>query len=309
MDLERLHEIEMIDPTPLPPWRPEAFSKIEIEPDKEIAMERAEAARSASDVVVYSDASGRQSHLSAAAKTFNDSTETTAESLQIQFGPMDRWSVHAAELLETLYAINIVNKAVLQRWRLTGLHTRTATILSNSMSALQAVQNPKTKSGQQIIYAILQSAKDTKSHGIAIRLQWIPGHCEAPGNDTADQLAKEAAVPGNTHSFAPLLSHEKAFIQRGIYAQWEKEWNESRTGSQLRRIDHTLPAKYTRRLYGQLPRNQAYLLTNANGTLLISHICKGIPLPRRRPVRVRRAREHHSCFVGLPGSEKFTERR
>ena len=44
MDLERLREIEIIDPIPLPPWRSEAFSKIEIEPDKEIAIKRAEAA-------------------------------------------------------------------------------------------------------------------------------------------------------------------------------------------------------------------------------------------------------------------------
>ena len=98
-------------------------------------------------------------------------------------------------------------------------------------------------------------------HGIAIRLQWMPGYCEEPGNDTADQLAREAAVPGKTHIFAPLLSREKAFIRRGIYAQWEKEWKESRSGSHLQRVDHSLPANYTRRLYGPLPRNRANLLT------------------------------------------------
>ncbi|KAJ5309348.1 uncharacterized protein N7443_001809 [Penicillium atrosanguineum] len=195
---------------------------IEIEPDKEIAIERAETARSASDIVVYSNASERQGHLGAAATTLNDSTGT-ADFLQIQVGPMDRWSVHAAELVGILYAINIINKAALQRWRLAGLHTRTATILSDSMSALQAIQNPKIKSAQQIIFAILESAKNTKSNDIAIRLQWMPGHCEEPGNDTADQLAREAAVPGKTYPFAPLLSREKAFIRRGIYAQWEKE--------------------------------------------------------------------------------------
>ena len=114
MDLERLREIEMIDPTQLPPWRSEAFSKIEIEPDKEIAIERAEAARSTSDIVVYSDASGRQGHLDAAATTLNDSTGM-AELLQIQVGPIDRWSVYAAELVGILYAVNIINKATLQR--------------------------------------------------------------------------------------------------------------------------------------------------------------------------------------------------
>ncbi|CEJ62546.1 Putative Transposon I factor (Fragment) [Penicillium brasilianum] len=38
MSPERLNELEMIDLTPLPPWRTEAFSNIEIEPDKEIAI-------------------------------------------------------------------------------------------------------------------------------------------------------------------------------------------------------------------------------------------------------------------------------
>lgn len=52
-------------------------------------MERAKAARSKSDGVVYSDASGRQGHLGAAATALNNSLETT-ESLQIQVGPIDR---------------------------------------------------------------------------------------------------------------------------------------------------------------------------------------------------------------------------
>lgn len=74
MSLERLHELEMIDPTPLPPWRTETFSTIEIGPDREIAIERAETARSKSDVVVYSDTSGHHGHLGAAAIGFNSSS-------------------------------------------------------------------------------------------------------------------------------------------------------------------------------------------------------------------------------------------
>jgi hypothetical protein len=63
---------------------------IEIKPDREIAMERVKATRSKSDVVVYSDASGRQGHLGATATAPNDSLETT-EGVQIQIGPTDRW--------------------------------------------------------------------------------------------------------------------------------------------------------------------------------------------------------------------------
>lgn len=260
MSPERLHELEMIDPTPLPPWRAEPFSKIEIEPDREIAMERAEQARSNSDIVIYSDASGRQGHLGAAAVALDDSLEMT-EKIQIQVGPMERWSVHAAELIGILYAINIINKIALQRRRSTDARVRSTTILSDSMSAIQAIQNPGNKSGQQIIHAILRAAANTRTHGIAVRLQWMPGHCETPGNDTADQLAKEAATPGKTHPFSPLLSRERAHIRKGIHTQWEREWKESRKGGHLRVIDNALPAKYTRGLYGSLPRNRAYLLT------------------------------------------------
>jgi ribonuclease HI len=260
MNLERLREIEMIDPTPLPPWRPEVFSKIEIEPDREAAIEKADITRTISDMVIYSDASGRQGHLGAAAAATNEIQQTT-DRVQIQVGSIDRWSVHAAELIGILYAINIINQIAVRRWRASRSRVRSATIFSDSISALQAIQNPGNKSGQQIIHAILQAAKNTKTHGTAIRLQWIPGHCEISGNDIADRLAKEAAVPGKSHPFSPLISRERACIRQGIHAQWEREWKESKTGSHLRQIDNTLPAKYTRRLYGTLPRNRAYLLT------------------------------------------------
>jgi hypothetical protein len=94
-----------------------------------------------------------------------------------------------------------------------------------------------------------------------IRLQWIPGHCKMPSNDTANLLAKDAAIPGKTHPFCLLLSRERAHIRQGIHAQWKNEWNELSTRPHLRQIDDTLPAKYIRRLYGSLPRNRAYLLT------------------------------------------------
>ena len=57
------------------------------------------------------------------------------------------------------------------------------------------------------------------------------------------------------------VSRERAHIRKGIYTQWKSEWKDSRNGSHLRKIDNALPANYTRQLYGNLPRNRAYLLT------------------------------------------------
>jgi hypothetical protein len=51
MNLERLQGIEMIDPTRLPPWRQETFSLMEIQPGREMAVEKAEAVWSTSDIV------------------------------------------------------------------------------------------------------------------------------------------------------------------------------------------------------------------------------------------------------------------
>lgn len=71
MDLQRLNELETIDPQPLPPWHLDPFVEIEVGSDREVAGEQAEAVRSTSDIVVYSDASGRDGHLGAAIVALN----------------------------------------------------------------------------------------------------------------------------------------------------------------------------------------------------------------------------------------------
>ena len=100
-----------------------------------------------------------------------------------------------------------------------------------------------------------------KARGLPLRLQWVPGHCNNPGNDTADQLAKEAIGPNGAHPFRRPLSREKRFIQDQIRQQWEQEWKSSKKGGHPRQIDIALPSIHTRRMYGSLPRNRAYLLT------------------------------------------------
>lgn len=223
-------------------------------------MERAETVRPKSDVIVYSDAYGWQGHLGAAVVALDDNLEVV-ESQQIQIGSMDRWSVHVAELIGIFNAISSVYKLSNQCRGTTNARAVSATILCDSRSALQAIQNPGNKSEQTIIHAILEAATEVQTNGIALCLQWVSGHCDNPANDAADRLAKDAASLGKTHPFRPLLTRKKAFIRDNIRAQWEQEWKPSTKDGHLRRIDSNLPATYTRRLYGSLPRNRAYLLT------------------------------------------------
>jgi hypothetical protein len=147
MDVDRLNELEMIDPRPLPPWRIEAFAEIKIETDQEVAKERAETVQLTPDIVVYSDASGRDGHLGAAAVALGNDQEII-ESRQVQVGPMKHWLIHVTELIGIFYTISTVFKMFHQHSSNTGSRSTTVIILYNSKSALQAIQNVKNVSGQ-----------------------------------------------------------------------------------------------------------------------------------------------------------------
>ena len=262
--------------------------EIEIEPDREKAQAESLIRQAAPGITVYSDTSGQQDNLGAAAVAL-DKDNNIIQSQQICVRSMEYWSVYAAELMAIYYAVSLVLQSAMTNNNSITQHEPT-TILSDSMSALQAIANLRNKSGQHIIQAITHSARELDVLGIPLHLQWVPGHCGDPGNKAADQLAKEAVSPNKKHPFQHLLSREKGFIRHRIQKQWENKWRTSPKGGHLRRIDKNLPSIHTRRLYGPLPRNRAYLLTQlrTGHSWLATH------------AKLHRFRDDDKCECGAP---------
>jgi len=177
-----------------------------------------------------------------------DQNQKITRSRQISVGPTTHWSIHAAELIGIHQAIGMIADQVSGGQMGNHPQGQTLTILSDSQSALLAIARPSNTSGQHIVHSILGAAGSLTAHSIRLRLQWIPGHSDNPGNDAADRMAKAAVGSDEPHQFRHLASQQKRANEDKIVTEWENAWKSSEKGGHLRKIDTMLPSPRTRRL-------------------------------------------------------------
>jgi hypothetical protein len=83
------------------------------------------------------------------------------------------------------------------------------------------------------------------SKGNRTSSQWIRGHCDNPGNDVAERLARTRQAWAKHTPFV-LRWQGRGRLSHSILSQWEREWKAFTEGGQLRKTDSTLPAAYTK---------------------------------------------------------------
>jgi hypothetical protein len=73
-------------------------------------------------------------------------------------------------------------------------------ILTDSQAALSRIQHNESGPGQTWESAIIQNSIEILIQNIQLDYRWVRGHAGIEGNETADQFAKDAAVPENEES-------------------------------------------------------------------------------------------------------------
>lgn len=93
-------------------------------------------------------------------------------------------------------------------------------IYSDSQAAILRHNSTNDKPGQSWVARSIAAAKILNERGIKVTLEWVPGHCDIPGNIEADRLAKIAAAEPPDDNFPTSL----AYITQLTMEMKNEEW-------------------------------------------------------------------------------------
>ena len=106
-----------------------------------------------------------------------------------------------------------------------GLNRKEVIIYSDNQAALLRHSSFSDRSGQQWVYRSIQAAKKLEENGVTVSLEWVPGHCDIPGNTEVDGLAKDAALEPPDPYYTTSLAH----ILEQVSNKRKEEWMDNLT--------------------------------------------------------------------------------
>ena len=271
----------------------EILADIHINVDRQKAIQEANAI---TGLAVYSDGSGLNERIGAAAVLLLNGTELST--LRYNLGSETEHTVYEAEILAVILALHILTK--IQR------NLRTVTIGVDNQAVLLGLKNQKSKPGHYLLDKVHDALEDfqvkqarNRGHTVIgyrmgnsrsrlengsigwrewnlkkwckVKFVWTPGHEEIEGNEKADEEAKIAATTGSSPRWnlptfirrkdLPIsISATRQTLKSEMKKRWKSEWKVSHRHPNSSNIDRTLPSDNFMHIIGQLRRPQASIL-------------------------------------------------
>lgn len=216
----------------------------------------------AESLCIFTDRSGYEGGIgTSAVATDNKGQEHVRKK---HLGSALHHTVFEGEVVGLILALNIIRSIP---------RTRSVTILADNQVAITAPSKPKCQPGRYLLDTFndeLAKLKKTKPY-LQVHITWIPGHENVDGNERADKAAKEAAEGDTTPLKRCILNLDKelptsiaalkAMRKKQAALEWVSSWKESPRAEKLKRFDRAPPVKRVLKLYADLPRREASLVT------------------------------------------------
>ena len=214
-----------------------------------------------SDFKVFSDGSGLNNGIGAAAVLYSKNRFTPISHLKLYIGPDTKHNTYEAELIGAILATWLLNNCL-------DTMGKTVSLYIDNQAVISALSNPKAAAGQHLVRYLISTANRL---GCRLAIHWISSHSKVKGNEKVDGLAKEAAegrsnarlsMPHILRSPVPTsASAIKQQFHSKLNRKWEMIWEVSDRRQRVAIIDDDFPFNSFRKRTYLLSRNQASLMT------------------------------------------------
>ena len=246
-------KLETIDSTSYRPMEIRKYTTtIEKSREDSISVEKLDNA----DYKIYSDGSGHDNQIGAAAILFKKGRAQPLRSLKKFLGPKTKHNTYEAEATGALLATWILRNSP-------EVIGKQVSLYIDNQALVTALAGTKSNSGQYLINETSFMANDLPCK---LTIRWISSHSEVKGNEAADKLAKEAAA-GRSSSTAELphllrsplpisASAIKQEFNAELNGKWQTIWTNSPRKNRFTQLDPEFPFNNFRKRLYKLTRKQ-----------------------------------------------------